>query len=148
MPEGVDQRGAGGGDAGGQDHQSVVAWWLRQFELPGRAQHPVGLLSTHLALGDLETARQDGPDRSQGHEVADGEVPRPADDLQRAAVARVYINQADLVGVGVGPDGQDPGHHHVSEARADALDPFHHQTELGKGGGQLGDVGFERRVVA
>ena len=52
-------------------------------ELAARAEHPVGDDAPHLAPADLEAAGQHRPDRGQGDEVADGEVPGPADDLER-----------------------------------------------------------------
>ena len=126
---------------------SAVAGRLGQAHLRGRAQHAVRPLTPHLSPGDLEATRQAGADRGERHQIADGEVPRPAGDLKRLAGAGVDVHQTDPLGVGVGPDVEHLGHHDVVEAGADLLDTFDDQAEAGEGVRQFGDVGLQGPVT-
>ncbi len=88
------------------------------------------------------------PKRGQGCEIADGHVEGATGDLQRAPVARVDVDELDLVGVGMGAQGQHPGHHDALQTAADTGHPFDDQSEVGEHRGQLVGIAIDRGEVA
>ena len=83
---------------------------------------------------------QDGADRGQRHPVADREVVRPADDLERrpapASTTTRRIRSAPSIGVDLG----DAADHDVLEPLADVLDRLDDQAEVVERGPQHPDV--------
>ena len=77
--------------------------------------------------------------RGEGHEVADLEVPRAADHLERLG-AGVDAHEADLVGAGDRVDAGHARHEDVVEALADDVDALDHQAEVVEGLAQLVDA--------
>src|ERR1700690_3777099 len=96
---------------------------LAESQLPGRAQHAVGRHAAHLSPRDLETARQHGSDRSQRHVVAEVNVHRAADDLERT-LSGVDYDEPHAVGALDRADLVDPGHDDVFETITNEIDAF------------------------
>jgi hypothetical protein len=122
-----------------QHHDPLVV--LAEGELASRADHAVRDDTLHLPALDPETARQLCSDRSERHDVADGEVPGAAHDLDRLAPAPVHDNPPDTVGSRDRGDLEDLSEHDVVETFPDSLDPFHHEPEGVELPGQVGDGG-------
>ena len=120
-----------------QDALVVVA----EAQFLGRAEHAVGPFAAHLAAGDLHAVGHHRADRRQRHQDARLQVGGAAGDLQRLPVAGVDVDQADAVGVGVGPDVEHLGNDDALQVGANRLDRLDRQAQAAA---RLGD---QRRVV-
>ncbi len=93
--------------------------------------------------GDLQLHAVRGHDRAGQAEHADQPRPgigRAADDLQRLAIAGVYAQHLQLVGIGVPLGGQHPGDAETGELFGGVLHPF----DLKPDGVELGRDLFRR----
>ena len=109
---------------------------VTESELAPGAQHAVGRHTAHRALRDDEAARQGHPDPSQRHVIAQREVRRAADDLERS-VARIDDHQANAVSSLDRPDLVNARHDDVTKPFAHPLDPLHDQSEVVERGTKL-----------
>ena len=115
-----------------------------------RTQHPVGPLATQLAPFNEQAIGHGGAQRSQRNSITHAEVPRTTGNLRdgRATFGSTHINQADLVGIGVGTDG-----HHFSgddgpESPTGDMHALHLQAKRIERIAELGDAVVERHEVA
>ncbi|MFN8036056.1 MAG: hypothetical protein U0V73_08985 [Acidimicrobiia bacterium] len=102
---------------------------VRQVELPRRAQHAVGDHTPYLAPLQREAARQRRAHGSERHDHPDFDVRRAAHDA-RLAGPEVDVREAELVGVGVRDDVEDPGHDDAADLPARLLDGLDLQAQV------------------
>ena len=125
--------------AGGQLHDAGVV--VAESELAARAEHAVRPLAPQLAAFDVHAPGHGGAKRGERHNVALGEVPSTAGDLDRFGLVgrRDDVDETNLVGVWVRTDGAYLRGDDAVEALPDPLHAFHLETEAVEHGGEFVD---------
>jgi hypothetical protein len=145
------------GPAGiGRQHEDPIVV-LAEPELLGGADHPGGEMPVGLAGGDLEASGEHPTGQHDDHEVAGGEVVRPAHDALRltGAVGSPDVDLAPVDGLAVllrlGLHRQDaPDHQRAGDVVAGTLERLELEPERGQPRREVlgGDVGGQAGVLA
>ena len=107
-------------DSGGSD-DGIGEIMQRHAQLLERAEHTVGGYAAQLALGDLHVARKQGVVQRDGDDIALMDVPCAGADLDRLALADVYLGDEHMVGIGVLLDGDDAPDLHAVHGLAEIV---------------------------